>query len=394
MSLPPTYRWVVLAGLASAVALTACSSNGSAKSDPPSRSGSADPHTVVVTVSAADGCTTDQAGYGSGGLTVKVTNKDATAVSEVELLDGERIIGEKENLPPGFSGSFAVSVNPGEYTLYCPGAKTERTPLKVTGARVSTANTDTHALLVQGAKDYAAYVTSQARLLVDAVKPLTAALDRGDLAASQVAYDKARKFYERIEPVAESFTTRGGIALDPAIDAREGDVPAAQWTGFHRIEKGLFRAKSTTGLATYGDGLLVNVQKLHGLVEGLTYQPAELANGAVELLDEVSKTKITGEEERYSHIDLLDFQSNVEGSEQAFANLQPALAKIDPALAKTVSDAFTDVDSMLDKYRSTAQPSGFVLYGSLNKPDVTALAHAVQAVAEPMSRVASKIVNS
>jgi iron uptake system component EfeO len=193
--------------------------------------------------------------------------------------------------------------------------------------------------------------------------------------------------------VAESFST-GSTQLDPAIDAREGDVPAARWTGFHRIEKGLFQAKSTAGLAKYGAGLLANVERLQRLVSGLTYQPAELANGAVELLDEVSKTKITGEEERYSHIDLLDFQANVEGSEQAFANLQPALAIIDPTLAKTVTDAFNSVDTRLDEYRDASDPAGFVRYGALTTSDKTALAHAVQAVAEPLSRVASKVVNA
>ena len=34
---------------------------------------------------------------------------------------------------------------------------------------------------------------------------------------------------------------------------------------------------------------------------------------------EVSASKITGEEERYSHIDLLDFAANVEGSKMAFS---------------------------------------------------------------------------
>ena len=355
--------------------------------------GSGDSHTAVVTITAADGCTTDRASYGAGGLSFKITNKDATGVSEVELLAGERIIGEKENLPPGFSGTFAVNVDPGDYTVFCPGAKSARTPLKITGTASSSANTDTHALLVEGTENYGRYVSEQAELLVDAVKPLSAALIQGDLDAARTAYAKARPFYERIEPVAESFTT-GDVQLDPAIDAREGDVPAAKWTGFHRIEKGLFQDRTTTGLASYGRGLLANTEKLEKLVEGLSYQPAELANGAVELLDEVSKTKITGEEERYSHIDLLDIQANVEGSEQAFANLQPALAKIDPALAGTVSDAFARVDAMLDKFRSSSQPSGFVPYDDVPKSDVTALAHAVQTIAEPLSRVASKVVNA
>jgi iron uptake system component EfeO len=384
-------RAIAFAAVAVA-ALAACSSDK--KADPPASRGSGgDPHQVTVTITAADGCRTDRDSYGSGGLTFTITNRDATGVSEVELLSGERIVGEKENLPPGFSGTFAVSADPGDYTLYCPGAKSARTPFKVTGTATSTADTDIHALLVQGTKDYGQYVSRQVGYLVATVKPLATALQQGDLAAAQTAYAKARPYYERIEPVAESFTT-GKLQLDPAIDAREGDVPEAQWTGFHRIEKGLFQARSAAGLAPFGQGLLANVQKLQTLVKGLTYQPAELANGAVELLDEVSKTKITGEEERYSHIDLLDFQSNVEGSEQAFANLQPALTKIDPALAQSVSTAFSNVDTLLDKYRSASQPSGFVPYGSLTAADKTAAAHAVQAVAEPLSRVASKVVNS
>jgi iron uptake system component EfeO len=389
------YRLVTAGPAAVAVlaAVAACS-NGP-KSDPQPAGGGdgGDPHRVVVTITAAGGCGADRTSYAAGGLTFSITNKDATGVSEVELLAGERIVGEKENLPPGFSGTFAVNTEPGDYTLYCPGAKTARTPFKVAGTASSTPNTSTHALLVQGTANYARYVTRQVGYLVAAVKPLSAALARGDLSGAQTAYAKARPFYERIEPVAESFTT-GSTQLDPAIDAREGHVPAARWTGFHRIEKGLFQARSTAGLARYGTGLLANVQKLQRLVSGLTYQPAELANGAVELLDEVSKTKITGEEERYSHIDLLDFQANVEGSEQAFANLQPALAQIDATLATTVTDAFNNVDSLLDKYRDAKDPSGFVRYGSLTTADKTALAHAVQAVAEPLSRVASKVVNA
>jgi iron uptake system component EfeO len=94
------------------------------------------------------------------------------------------------------------------------------------------------------------------------------------------------------------------------------------------------------GRAPVADKLAADVGRLPKLAAGLHYQPAELANGAVGLLDEVSKSKVTGEEERYSHFDLLDFQANVEGSEQAFANLQPGLAKIDSTLTGTISARF------------------------------------------------------
>ncbi len=142
-----------------------------------------------------------------------------------------------------------------------------------------------------------------------------------------------------------------------------------------------------------GAALVADCTKLKGLTKGLKYQPAELANGAVGLLDEVSKNKVTGEEERYAHIDLLDFQANVEGSAQAFANLQPALTKIDPALADRIGKSFDNVLSLLDTYRSPTNASGFVLHPALSKADVTKLAQSVQAVAEPLSTVASKVVN-
>jgi iron uptake system component EfeO len=377
-----------------AVALTACggsskpavsSSSAGAKNDP-------NTHTVAITITSA-GCAPTQTTYTAGALTFSVSNKDATAVSELELLSGERIVGEKENLPPGLSGSFALSLEPGDYTVYCPGATTEKTAIKVIGTATSTANTDTHALLVTGAAQYAQYVNTQDAQLVVAVEALDTALKGTDLAAAQNAYKKARPYYERIEPVAESFTS-GTDNLDSDIDARIDDVPADQWEGFHKIEQGLFQANSLTGLAALGDGLLANVQKLQGLTKDLTYQPAELANGAVDLLDEVSKTKITGEEERYSHIDMLDFAANVEGAEQAFASLQPGLSEIDSGLAGEVAANFTALDTLLDKYRSTTDASGFVLYGTLTDADRTALSQALQAVAEPLSTVAGKVVGA
>ena len=71
-------------------------------------------------------------------------------------------------------------------------------------------------------------------------------------------------------------------------------------------------------------------------------QAVQIANGANELLGEVSASKITGEEERYSHIDLVDFEANVEGSEAAFEAVEPLLSKKDPKLAKEIEADFED----------------------------------------------------
>jgi iron uptake system component EfeO len=388
----PWRRTAAAGVLALTAVLAACSSSsksGSSTTTP----ATTDPHVATVSITAKDGCVPDKSSFPAGALTVKVANKDAAAVSEVELLSGERIVGEKENLPPGFDGSFAVNLDGGKYTLYCPGAATERTTFTVTGTAASNTSSDVQALLAQGTKGYASYVNTQVGYLVSTTEALTSALQGTDLAAAQAAYMKARPYYEKIEPVAESFTV-GKNDLDANIDAREGDVPAAQWTGFHPIEKGLFQAKSLDGLAPLGAGLVTNVKKLQHLTTGLTYKPFELANGAGELLDEVASSKITGEEERYSHIDLLDFQGNDEGAEQAFASLQPALAKIDPALATQVTTQFDALNTLVDSYRTDTNPSGFKLYSELTTADKRALAAAVKAAQEPLSKVASKVANA
>jgi iron uptake system component EfeO len=381
-----------VAALALVGGLAACSSSDDKASS--NSSSSTDAHKANVTVSAAKGCETDNASFKAGSITFAISNKDATAVSEVELLSGERIVGEKENLPPGFSGSFVVSVDAGKYTLYCPGASPERSTITVTGTAATSGNTTVSALLATGSSQYAAYVNNQMTYLVTTSEKLQTAIAAGDLTAAQKAYVEARPYYEKIEPVAESFTV-GKDDLDAAIDARENDVASpSQWTGFHRIEKGLYQDKSLTGLNAYATGLVANVKKLKQLTTGLTYKPFELANGGQELLDEVSSGKITGEEERYSHIDLLDFQGNDEGAEQAFACLQPALTKIDATLTARIGTAFTQLNTLVDSYRSNDNPSGFKLYSQLTVADKKQLAAAVKAVQEPLSQVAAKVSNA
>jgi iron uptake system component EfeO len=343
-------------------------------------------------MTAAHGCEIDRANLTAGGITFLITNKDATAISEVELLSGERIVGEKENVAAGLTGEFAVTASAGSYALYCPGGTPERRTIIVTGKAAATDQT-LAALLATATSEYKTYVDTQVGYLLAAVTKLNTSLRGTDLAAAQTAYKLARPFYEKIEPVAESFVI-GTDNLDADIDARINDVPAAKFEGFHRIEQGLFQAKSLSGLSAFGDKLLADVTLLRTKTAELTYQAPDLANGAQELLDEVASAKITGEEERYSHIDVLDMANNVEGSQQAFADLQPALTKIDPPLSATIASAFTTLDGLLDKYRTSADPSGYELYSAVTDSDRLALAAAVKAVQEPLSRVASKVASA
>jgi iron uptake system component EfeO len=386
----------VLTGLTGLLAglLAACSSSGGGQSGS-AGSGSARTtaaHVGNVTITAANGCSIAPDTFAAGGITFKIQNKDATAVSEVELLSGERIIGEKENLPPGLGGQFAVRVDAGRYTLYCPGANTEKTTITVTGKSAPIAD-NVAALIKQGTTQYKTYVDTQIGYLVTATQKLDDALHGNKLNAAQDAYIAARPFYEKIEPVAESFVN-GKQNLDADIDARAGDVPRAQWSGFHLIEQALFQKRTLAGMQPWGDDLVKDVKELQVRAEQLNYLAPDLANGAQGLLDEVASSKITGEEERYSHIDMVDMANNIEGSRQAFADLAPAMKKIDPTLTSTISSGFVSLDKLVDTYRTTSNPSGYVLYNTLDDTDRHNLAAAIKAVQEPLSRVAAKVADA
>ncbi|MCO5176472.1 MAG: EfeM/EfeO family lipoprotein, partial [Thermomicrobiales bacterium] len=185
-------------------------------------------------------------------------------------------------------------------------------------------------------------------------------------------------------PVAESFGD-----LDPAIDAREGDVPDDEWTGFHVIEKALWVDNSLDGMEPVADKLLADVKSLREQVEDSNLSVEQIANGAVELLNEVSASKITGEEERYSHTDLIDFAANVDGSQAAYDAVQPILATRSEGLATTISEAFTNVDTALADY---ADGDSYVLYTDLTEEDTRKLSQVIDALAEPLSRVAEIVV--
>ena len=247
------------------------------------------------------------------------------------MLSGARILGEKENLVAGLSGSFTLDLQPGQYTLSCPGGTTARRASSRSAARRWRAPT-TRSWRARS-RGYQRYVTTQAKELVKRVESFVAAVKAGDVEQAKAQFARARVPYETIEPVAESFGN-----LDPDIDARVNDVEKGQkWTGFHRIEQALWEKNSTKGLEPIADKLLADVKTLEAKTRTLTYKPDELANGANGLLDEVATSKISGEEDRYSHTDLSDFEANIIGAQTTFGLLAPALRAKDAKLATDIA---------------------------------------------------------
>jgi iron uptake system component EfeO len=327
------------------------------------------------------GCNPHNATAPAGPVTFEVENGGSGSVTELEVLEGETLLGEKENLTEGLSGSFTLSMEPGEYTLRCNGGSEEEGTLTVDGGSTAKADPAGEAAVAQ----YRKYLERNTDLLVATTKPFVAAVVAGEIARAKSLYPPARIPYERIEPVAETFGD-----LDPRIDARANDVPPSEFGGFHRIEKALWEEDTTKGMTPVAKQLLADVEELRQKVKGVELQAVQIANGANELLGEVSASKITGEEERYSHIDLVDFLANVEGSDAAFEAVKPLMAKRDPELVKEIEAQFKKVYASLKPYR---RGDGFVSYEELTRSDTRKLAQEIDALAELLSEVPAEMVN-
>jgi iron uptake system component EfeO len=366
-------RAAICAGAVGALALfaTACGSSGDAA-----------PGAKAIAFTLTDaGCDPHNAAAAAGPINFEVENGGTSKVTEMEVMDGETILGERENITEGLKGSFALTLEEGEYKLRCNGGDEEDGTLKVTG-KLKSVNSPA---VEEAISSYRTYLERNTDELVAKTQPFVDAVVAGEIAKAKLLYPAARIPYERIEPVAESFGD-----LDPRIDARENDVPKSEFGGFHRIEKALWEEKSAKGMAPVAEQLQADVEELAQKVKGVKLQAVQIANGANELLSEVSASKITGEEERYSHIDLVDFEANVEGSQVAFEAVEPMLAAQDPKLAMEIEADLEAVYASLKPYR---RGDGFVSYTELTRSDTRKLAQGIDTLAEKLSQVPAQIVS-
>ncbi|MDD7930925.1 iron uptake system protein EfeO [Actinomycetospora straminea] len=373
-----------LAATTAALAVVALSALSACTSTAPPPGGAAGGGPVQVRASDT-ACEVSVTQAPAGNVSFSVQNT-GTKVTEFYLLGtGDRILGEVENIGPGLTRQLIVEVpQGGQYTTACkPGMVGDgiRGPFTVTGNVPGSAEGD--ALLAGAVSGYKRYTTSQVEALVTRTQEFVDAVKRGDVEGAKQLFPVARTYWERIEPVAESFGD-----LDPRIDGRDDGEPGVEFTGYHRLERDLWVTGLQPDSNAMADRLMADIRELQARTAGIELTPLQLANGAKELLDEVATGKITGEEDRYSHTDLWDFRANVDGSQAAVAALRPVLDQRDPALGPVLDQRFRDVDVLLEGYR---QGDGFVLYTALTEQDKQRMTQAIDALGEPVSQVAAVI---
>ncbi|MFF1557085.1 iron uptake system protein EfeO [Streptomyces sp. NPDC058279] len=346
----------------------------------------------TIQVAASDSaCDVSKKEFPAGKVTIEVDNKGSKVTEVYVLFPDDRIVAERENIGPGTKATITAEIKAGDYEVNCkPGMKGDgiRQKVKATGGAATKRSPELDAAVAE----YRKYVQAQADETLPATKGFVDAVKAGDVEAAKKAYAVSRLGWERTEPVAESFGD-----IDPKVDVREdgleaGQDPAKDWTGWHRLEKSLWAEnKIDDNDKKLADTLMNDVTDWQKRIGTAEITPTSMANGGKELLDEVARNKVTGEEERYSHTDLVDFKANVEGAKKAYELLKPVAAKNDAELVKTLDAQFAALDTLLDKHRADKNGYDFTSYDKVGDAERKELSDAVNALAEPLSKLAAAV---
>ena len=233
--------------------------------------------------------------------------------------------------------------------------------------------------------DYKSFVQGQIDQLLTDTEKFRDTLKEGKLDEAKKQYPLIRMAYERSEPIAESFG-ESDVKIDfRLVDYVDENKTEEGWSGFHRIEKILWEQNTTKGTESYADPLVNDIKELKAKIATVEVTPDMMLTGAVDLLNEVATSKITGEEEVFSHTDLYDFRANIEGAEKIFELFKPLIKDKDEKLVKTLELEFKNVNSLLDKHMTDSE--NYKLYTELTKEDTKELAEAVTKLGEPLSQM-------
>ncbi|MFJ7911738.1 iron uptake system protein EfeO [Kitasatospora sp. NPDC096204] len=343
----------------------------------------------AVKVNATDtACEVSKTTFPAGHVVLDISNKGSKTTEVYVYGDGDKIVTERENIGPGTKVSINAEIKAGSYEIACkPGMVGDgiRQKITVAGEGGSAASADPR--LAAAVDAYRKYAQEQADATIPAVEAFVAAIKADDLEKAKSLYAPSRTGWERTEPVAESFGD-----VDPKTDTREDKLePGQAWTGWHKLEKSLWvDAKVGDDEKKLADQLVADLKDWQKKIPGAEITPTSMANGAKELLDEVATNKITGEEERYSHTDLADFQANVEGAQKAYELLKPVAAEKDPELARTLDSEFTEINALLAKFK---QADGtFTSYDKVTEAERKTFSDAVNSLGEPLSKLAAAVV--
>jgi high-affinity iron transporter len=292
----------------------------------------------------------------SGAETFQVRNR-TTGTMDVQLLatGGQLTYAEIPTLGPGTTLALGVTLGPGRYTWQCAslsGAIYESNPEQVRGpaADATPGYIDVRPDDLSAAVDtYRDSVTLGLATLAAATDQLRADVDSGNLAVAEAQWLVAHLDYERLGAAYDTF---GDFydEIDGRADGLPGGVDDADFTGFHRLEYGLWHGQPQATLAMVADQLdgFVN-----GLVAAFPHQETletDVPLRTHEILENALQFELTGDTDYGSGTNLATMRANVDGTQMTLDSLVPLLTIRNPRLLNSLQQGLTQLGALLDTY--------------------------------------------
>ena len=272
--------------------------------------------------------------------------------SEVYLINPttNAVYGEVEGIAPGTTRALTATIGSGDYAWRCvptSGSAVTSATVHVSGgttvpAVIPLAAADLDAPLAQ----YKAYVDAGLATLVPETQKLAADLHTGDLAAARADWLTAHLEYSSLGAAYGTFED-----FDKEINGRADGLPLGVadpgFTGFHRLEYGLWHGQSAQSLTAVADRLVTDVTGLRKAFPTQDFDPTDLPLRTHEILENTLQFELTADTDEGSGSNLATTRANLSGTEELLTVLRPLITKRGPALLATVDADISRVSSLL-----------------------------------------------
>jgi iron uptake system EfeUOB component EfeO/EfeM len=302
-------------GAALAASLAACGSGGGQPSK-------------VITVSSNQ-CGGSWQLPGPGRHTFEIYNQ-STGGGEIDLVDPAdgAIYAELENSGPGTTNAMTLDIGSGRYAFLC--LFSDDNPIQGDIVTVAGHAAGTPAILpitdndlIPIAKQYQAYAEAGLTVLARETAALAADVRAGRLALAERDWLIAHLQYQTLGAAYDSFGN-----FDDEIDGRADavGVNSPRWTGFYRLEYGLWHGQSAQTLGPVANTLSRDVDAL------LAWWPAQeitllnLGLRTHEILENALEFQLTSRDDYGSGTTLATTLANIAGTRELLALLHPLLA--------------------------------------------------------------------
>jgi iron uptake system component EfeO len=277
---------------------------------------------------------------------------------EVDLIDPKTsgVYAEVAQFGPGTTQTMRLNAGSGHYAFRCLFEDTS----PVTGATVtvpghakgSAATVPvTYNDLVGPAKEYQAYAEAGLKKLLGQAGTLAGDVRRANLSAARRDWLTAHLTYETLGAAYNTFGNFDG-KIDGRADALGVGNP--KWTGFYRLEYGLWHGQSAGELTPYASELVANVRSLLATWPSMEIPLIDMGLRTHEILENALEFQLTGHDDYGSGSTLATTLANIGGTRELLSLLHPLLVTRYSGLPAV----YTWLDRLQTLLRAEHQPDG------------------------------------